>query len=327
MSESETLLDVQRLNVEFARAGNTGLVAVHDLSIKVDRGGSLAIVGESGSGKSVSMRALLGLLPAHAVVTGSARWRDHDGESELIGLSSRQLERIRGRKIGMVFQNAMQALNPTVPLKRQLTEHLRWHGLCTRAEAERRAIQALGDVGIPEPERRVKMYPFQLSGGMRQRAMIAMAMVTRPDLLIADEPTTAVDVTVQKQILDLLAGLRDSGTAIVMITHDLGVARYLCEDVTVLYSGQVMEAAPLTRTLEHPQHPYTRGLLGSALELGDKSPLRPIGGNPPDIGARPRGCVFNPRCVECDGDRCLEPQELLRIDSERSARCWRAQSA
>ncbi|GAA4750353.1 hypothetical protein GCM10023350_39430 [Nocardioides endophyticus] len=323
-TQDRPLLDVRGLGVDFRTRDHERLTAVKDVSISVAAGGSLAIVGESGSGKSVSMRALLGLLPQNATVHGSATWNEGTSSTELVGLPARQFQAIRGRKIGMVFQNAMQALNPTIPLKRQLTEHLRWHSACTRAEAEKRAIRALGDVGIPEPERRIRMYPFQLSGGMRQRAMIAMALVAEPRLLIADEPTTAVDVTVQKQILDLLVDLRDRGTAVVMVTHDLGVARYLCEDVVVLYSGQVMESARLGEALDRPVHPYTKGLLGSALDLGDPSPLRPIGGNPPDLVDRPPGCAFQPRCVDDDGARCAEPQELITVGATREVRCWRS---
>lgn len=324
-STGAPLLDVRGLSVDFRTREHERLSAVQELSVAVSAGGSLAVVGESGSGKSVSMRALLGLLPANATIGGSALWSEEgDRTTELIGLGPRAFRSIRGRQIGMVFQNAMQALNPTVPLKRQLTEHLRWHAACTRAEAETRAVRALGDVGIPEPERRIRMYPFQLSGGMRQRAMIAMAMVAEPRLLIADEPTTAVDVTLQKQILDLLVDLRDRGTAIIMVTHDLGVARYLCEDVVVLYSGQVMESAGLVDAIEDPRHPYTRGLIGSALELGDPSPLRPIGGNPPDLAERPVGCAFQPRCPGAEGLRCSEVQSLVRLDDARHVRCWRA---
>lgn len=325
MSHDERpLLAVRDLSVDFRTRDHNRLTAVENFSVDVAAGSALAVVGESGSGKSVSMRALLGLLPSSATVRGSAVWSEGGSSTNLVGLSDRQFRRIRGRRIGMVFQNAMQALNPTVPLKRQLTEHLRWHASCTRAEAERRAVRALGDVGIPDPERRIRMYPFQLSGGMRQRAMIAMAMVAEPRLLIADEPTTAVDVTVQKQILDLLVDLRDKGTAIIMVTHDLGVARYLCEDVVVLYSGQVMESVRLVDAIEDPRHPYTRGLIGSALELGDPSPLRPIGGNPPDLAERPVGCVFQPRCPGADGQRCSEVQTLVRLDDVRQVRCWRA---
>lgn len=318
------LLDVRDLTVGFRPRSGESLQIVQDLSFSVHRGQATALVGESGSGKSVSMRALLRLLPANAIVGGSAVWEDKADPVELIGLPERQLRRVRGQRIGMVFQNASDSMNPTVTVRRQMTEHLLWHGICNRAEAERRAIQALGDVGIPEPERRMNMYPFQLSGGMRQRAMIAMAMVVRPALLIADEPTTAVDVTVQLQILDLLTELKRTGTAIIMITHDLGVARYFCDEVTVLYGGQVMEQAPIDQLLDDPKHPYTEGLLRSALELDDTNPMQSIPGAPPDLTERPDGCVFHPRCVHDEPPLCRRPQQLLTIGDGRRSRCWKA---
>jgi oligopeptide/dipeptide ABC transporter ATP-binding protein len=215
-------------------------------------------------------------------------------------------------------------MNPTLTLERQLTEHLIWHGLCTKAEARKRAIRALGDVGIPDPEKRIRTYPFQLSGGMRQRAMIAMAMVTEPALLIADEPTTAVDVTVQRQILDLLAGLKERGTGIVMITHDLGVARYFCDDAVVMYAGRVVERAPMGKLLDDPRHPYSVGLLGSGVEVGGRDlPLRPIPGSPPDLSRRPEGCPFHPRCPRAELPRCGTEQEPLTIGPSRDAACWK----
>ncbi|HZC25749.1 MAG TPA: ABC transporter ATP-binding protein, partial [Actinopolymorphaceae bacterium] len=222
-------------------------------------------------------------------------------------------------------QNAMEAMNPTLSLERQLTEHLLWHGICGRTEARKRALRALAGVGIPEPERRIRMYPFQLSGGMRQRAMIATAMVTEPALLIADEPTTAVDVTVQRQILDLLAGLKERGTGIIMITHDLGVARYFCDSVVVMYAGRVVERAPTKDLLDSPRHPYSRGLLGSSVELGDTHvPLTPIPGSPPDLARRPIGCSFHPRCYRAESPRCQSDQELLAVAPDRDAACWKA---
>jgi len=187
---------------------------------------------------------------------------------DLRSASPEQLRRIRGREIAMVFQNASEALNPTLTLERQLTEHLLWHRICSRKEAGQRAIQALADVGIPEPAAKLRMYPFQLSGGMRQRAMLAVATVTRPKLLIADEPTTAVDVTVQRQVLDLLQRLKDDGMAIVMITHDLGVARAFCDDVTVMYQGRQVEEGPIRQVIDNPRDAYTRRLLESTLEVG-----------------------------------------------------------
>ncbi|WP_298326097.1 ABC transporter ATP-binding protein [Haloactinopolyspora sp.] len=225
--------------------------------------GALAIVGESGSGKTVSMRALLRLLPDSAVVSGTAEF---DG-TDLLKLSEDELRAVRGPGIGMVFQNAMSALNPTRTLKAQLTEHLRWHGSCGRKEAVDRAIDALDRVGIPEPQRRIRMYPFQLSGGMRQRAMIAMAIVARPRLLIADEPTTALDVTIQRQVLDVFTKLREDGLAVVMITHDLGVARYVCDDVVVMKDGQTIETASMDQFVSHAQQPYSRRLLDAAPDV------------------------------------------------------------
>lgn len=268
------ILQVSDLSVDFTMPGSTPVHAVTKLDLDVPDAGSVAIVGESGSGKSVSMRSLLGLLPGNAVVRGRAVLHLRGGqEIDLLSAGGSRLRRIRGREVGMVFQNAMEALNPSLTLERQLTEHLIWHGLASRHEAKKLAVTALGDVGIPEPERRITMYPFQFSGGMRQRAMIAMATVARPRLVIADEPTTALDVTVQKQILDLLTHLRDEGAALVMITHDLGVARYLTDEAVVLRHGEVQEKAPMTRLLTAPAHPYTRVLLDAAMDLRPVSKL------------------------------------------------------
>src|SRR5690625_1714030 len=206
------LLDVSDLVVDFSMTDGSTVHAVKGLDLQLPDQGATAVIGESGSGKSVSMRAILGLLPSNAKVAGSARLDLGSGDTvELIGAGKNRLRRIRGQEVGMVFQNAMDALNPSLTLERQLTEAVLWHGLGTRQEARRRAVEALGEVGIPEPERRVKMYPFQLSGGMRQRAMIAMATITRPSLVIADEPTTALDVTVQKQIQIGRASCRERG--------------------------------------------------------------------------------------------------------------------
>src|SRR5690625_2838851 len=240
------LLDVNGLTVGFKMPDGLKNV-VHDLDISVPHQGAMAIVGESGSGKSVSMRSILGLLPGNAAVSGSAVLSPEGaGPQDLLKTSESRLRRVRGRQVGMVFQNAMEAFNPSIPLGRQLVEALRWHGIGDRKSAYQRAVEALDDVGIPEPEQRIRMYPFQLSGGMRQRAMIAMATIARPQLIIADEPTTALDVTVQKQILDLLVHLREMGMAMIMITHDLGVARYVCDDAVVLRAGRRVEQAPIT---------------------------------------------------------------------------------
>lgn len=266
------LLNIRDLTVGFAMADGVKDV-VHGLDLALVRSGALALVGESGSGKSVAMRSILGLLPSNARVRGSAVFHPPGGpEQDLIALPESRLRRVRGRQVGMVFQNAMEAFNPSVPLGRQLAEALLWHRICDRRTARRRAIEALADVGIPEPERRMRMYPFQLSGGMRQRAMIAMAVIGRPDLIIADEPTTALDVTVQKQILDLLVELRDRGMALLMITHDLGVARYVCDDAVVLRHGGLVEKAPVRQLLSSARDPYSQSLVDSALDLDHDSP-------------------------------------------------------
>lgn len=271
-TRAETLLSVRNLRISFRRPGRDRFVAVHDLNYDVIAGSGLAVVGESGSGKTVGVRGLLRLLGTEAVVeSGSATY----GEQDLLALREPQLQKLRGREIGMVFQNAMEALNPTLTLERQLTEPLRWHRICNRAEARQRAIAALGEVGIGQPEKRIRMYPFQLSGGMRQRAMIASALVTRPKLIIADEPTTALDVTVQSQILDLLAEIKSAGTAMIMITHDLGVARRICEDVIVMREGEVVESGPMIDILERPEHPYTRALVAATPEIDGSSPSQP----------------------------------------------------
>ncbi|SDS66086.1 ABC transporter ATP-binding protein [Microlunatus soli] len=320
-AQDEPLLRVTDLRTEFRRDHADPLRAVDGVSFDVGRGRALAIVGESGSGKSVTVRSLMRVLPRTARTTdGHAMF----GGRDLLALSSRAMRRVQGREISMVFQNAMEAMNPTLTLERQLTEPLIWHGICNRIDARQRAIQALGDVGIPEPERRVKVYPFQLSGGMRQRAMIAMAMITEPSLLIADEPTTAVDVTVQRQILDLLAAQKERGTGVIMITHDLGVARYFCDDAVVMYAGRVVERAPVRDLLDRPHHPYSQGLLASSVEVGGRErPLEPIPGSPPDLAHRPEGCPFRPRCAQAE-DRCAEEQQLIMVSPGREAACWKA---
>ncbi|WP_223410026.1 dipeptide ABC transporter ATP-binding protein [Occultella gossypii] len=266
------LLEVSGLRTGFRRADGGQFVAVDDVTFRLEQGQALAIVGESGSGKSVTIRSLLRLLPRTAsILGGEARLAGID----LIGASDRTLRRVRGREVGMVFQNAMEALNPTIPVGRQLAEALTWHGLCSRGEARARAITTLGDVGIPEPERRARMYPFQLSGGMRQRAMIAMAIIAEPRLVVADEPTTALDVTVQAQVLDLLAEIKDRGTGLIMVTHDLGVARRFCDDVLVMNQGKVVESGRIDAVLDSPREPYTRMLLEATLEVGDVAATPP----------------------------------------------------
>ena len=317
-TSDEAVLDVQNLTVAFPRYGQETAV-VSGVSFQLRRGRALAIVGESGSGKTVTVRSLFRLLPSAARIRADRA--DFDGV-DLLGLDQAAMTDLRGRRMGMVFQNAQSAFNPTLKIGRQLTEPLTLHGLCPRSEAKRRAADALDRVGIREPRRMLSMYPFQLSGGMLQRAMIAMATITEPALLIADEPTTAVDVTLQRQILALLAKQRDAGMSVVLITHDLGVARAFCDDLVVMYAGEVMETGAVADVLAAPRHPYTAGLVASTLELGQRGKLRSIPGNPVEPGRKPSGCPFHTRCRSADASRCLQEQDLLPSDIGLTA-CWR----
>ncbi|HJY24210.1 MAG TPA: ABC transporter ATP-binding protein, partial [Actinomycetes bacterium] len=289
------LLDVRDLRVTFTRRGRRDVAAVDGVSFSVDGGETVGLVGESGSGKSVTSLAIMGLLPKRGVqVQGEATF---DGR-QLLEMDDAQLRSIRGRDIAMVFQDPMSSLNPVVPIGRQVTEVLERHRDLSGAAARDEAARLLNSVGIPDPDRRLREYPHQLSGGMRQRALIAMALACKPRLLIADEPTTALDVTIQAQILELLKELvADSGTALVMITHDLGVIAGLCDRVNVMYSGRVVESASRHELFARPRHPYTGGLLASIPRLdaprGQK--LNPIPGSPNDTLPWPRGCAFAPR--------------------------------
>jgi peptide/nickel transport system ATP-binding protein len=303
-------LSVRDLNVRFST--EDGLVkAVSGLSFDLERGKTLGIVGESGSGKSVTNLAILGLHnPEFADITGDITL---DGE-QLIGAREKKLETLRGNKMAMIFQDPLTALSPFYTVGRQIAEPYRKHLGVSKREARQRAIEMLGKVGIPNPKLRVDDYPHQFSGGMRQRAMIAMALVCNPDLLIADEPTTALDVTVQAQILDLLKDLQQEfGSAIVFITHDLGVIANVADDIMVMYGGRAVERGSKEEILRQPQHPYTWGLLSSMPRMTSdvNEVLRPIEGTPPSLLNPPSGCAFNPRCdfvgqvsgASCTADR------------------------
>ncbi|GII04921.1 ABC transporter ATP-binding protein [Planobispora takensis] len=292
---STPFLSVRDLIVDFHT--EDGVVhAVDGLSFDVDKGTTLGIVGESGSGKSVTNLAVLGLHdPETARISGGITL---DGE-ELIGASRSTMERIRGNKAAMIFQDPLTSLSPYHTVGRQIGEVFRRHTGASRAAARDRAIEMLTRVGIPQPKTRVDDYPHQFSGGMRQRAMIAMALVCDPDLLIADEPTTALDVTVQAQILDLLRDLQEqTGTAIILITHDLGVVAATAHDVLVMYAGRAVERGTVREILGEPRHPYTWGLLASMPRLSAPVdlPLRPVRGTPPSLLNVPPGCPFHPRC-------------------------------
>ncbi|MEX2289136.1 MAG: ABC transporter ATP-binding protein [Mycobacteriales bacterium] len=290
---SDPVLSVRDLQVSFgSRRGRAPVVAGLDLDVSA--GETLAIVGESGSGKSVSMLAVLGLLPASACITGSVRMH---GE-EVLDAGPERLRELRGREIGMVFQDPMTSLNPVLSIGRQLTEGLEERLDLSRRDARKRAAELLSLVGIREPEARLEDYPHQFSGGMRQRVMIAIGLSLDPAVLIADEPTTALDVTTQAQILDLVQDLQERlGTAVVWVSHDLGVVAGIADRVMVMYSGEVVEQAPVDALYATPRHPYTRGLLGALPVLGaQRSELATIGGLPPDPLHRPEGCWFAPRC-------------------------------
>jgi oligopeptide transport system ATP-binding protein len=302
------VLEVRDLSVRFTT--NDGPVyAVNDVAFRLGRGQTLGIVGESGSGKSQTMLAMMGLLARNGTATGQVL---HHGRN-LVGLPAAELNAVRGDRIAMIFQDPMTSLNPYLTVERQMTEVLELHRGLGRREARVRAIQALDDVKIPDAKRRIDFYPHEFSGGMRQRVMIAMALLCEPEVLIADEPTTALDATVQAQIVQLLRELqREHGTAIIMITHDLGVVAGLCDDVLVMYGGRVMEHASADGIFHRPSHPYTRGLLAALprLDSGAET-LRSIPGNPPNMNALPPGCPFSARCRFVQ-DRCATTLPLLQ---------------
>ena len=313
-----SLLSIESLNVRFPSAGGE-VTAVRDVSLEIGKGRSLGLVGESGSGKSVTSLAILRLLPPQAIVSGTIRFENED----LLAKSPDEMRHIRGARISMIFQEPMTALNPVMKVGDQVAEAVLAHGHDKR-DAYQRAVDALRDVGIPEPERRARDYPHQLSGGQRQRVMIAMAIVNRPQLLIADEPTTALDVTIQAQILALLAELREKfGLAMLFISHDLAVVSQVTDRVAVMYSGSVVELGDAKEVFHSPVHPYTRGLLNSVptLRTDRSQPLRTIEGSVPNIASLPPGCSFEPRCDirvrECTA--ALPP--LAEVSPNHWARC------
>ncbi len=309
MSPRPPLLEIDNLSVTFQRR-NSVTHAVDGVSYSVAPGEIVGVVGESGSGKSVTVLALMGLLASRGVqVTGQARYNGTD----LLSLSEGAMAKLRGPEIAMVFQDPISSLNPVVPIGVQVAEVLLTHTRTSKSAAMAESVELLRRCGIPDPERRLKEYPHQLSGGMRQRALIAMALACKPRLLICDEPTTALDVTIQAQILELLKELvTDSGTAMIMITHDLGVVAGLCDQVNVMYSGRIVEAAPRTELFAHPRHRYTHGLLASIprLDAPRGEPLHPIPGTPRDTISWSKACAFAPRCVHAT-DECVRPDIAL----------------
>jgi oligopeptide/dipeptide ABC transporter ATP-binding protein len=306
---SDVLLDVRGLNVAIARRRGTTSI-VEDVSFDVAPGEAVGIVGESGSGKTLTMLAVMGLLPGPRlrVTSGEIRF---DG-SELTGLGDRELRRIRGADLAMIYQDPMTSLNPLMRIGDQIAEAMTAHGV-SGGEAKRRTREALADVGMPDPERTARAYPHEFSGGMRQRVMIATALSLSPKLLIADEPTTALDVTIQQQILALVHSLQQKrGMAMVWITHDLGVVARLVHRVIVMYAGTIVEQGPTRRIFAAPHHPYTAGLLASLPDptARQRAPLAQIPGTPPEPGARPPGCPFQPRCRQAV-PRCAEERPAL----------------
>jgi len=286
------LLEVRDLRVSFDTDDGT-VYAVQGMSFSIEPGKTLGIVGESGSGKSVCTQAIMGLTPG-ATITGEAQL---DGV-DLLAMSERELEDIRGQKVSMIFQDPLTSLHPLYRVGRQIAEVMESHGRVKRGQAEARAVELLGLVGIPQPERRVRDYPHQFSGGMRQRVMIAMALALEPTLIIADEPTTALDVTVQAQILELLRRMQnDFQTAVILITHDLGVVADVADDVVIMYAGRPMERGDVEAAFTEPHHPYTQGLLQSIPSYASRSlRLRPIKGYPPSLMRRIEECPFASRC-------------------------------
>jgi oligopeptide transport system ATP-binding protein len=318
----ELVLDVRHLSVSFPMASGEKLRAVRDVSFSIRRGESVGLVGESGSGKSVTALAILRLLPvAPRGVGGKVLF----GTDDLLQLDGRHLRRIRGGRIGTVFQDPMSSLNPVLTVGRQISEMVRLHRHLDARAAERRTVELLERVEIPDAARRAGQYPHEFSGGMRQRAMIAMALSCDPELLIADEPTTALDVTIQAQILDLLRRLRqEMNMSILLITHDFGVVAGTTDRVNVMYAGRIVEAGLVDDVFERPQHPYTQGLLASLPRLGVSKlePLTAIAGSPPDPRHLSSGCPFRPRCSQAI-DRCVDDDPPLEaITGHTSAACW-----
>lgn len=318
---SEPLLQVQDLQVTF-KTDLADVRAVRGVSFDVYPGETVGIVGESGSGKSVTNLALMGLVPKPpGRIDGGQVW--YDGQN-LLELDDQAMQSVRGRKIAMIFQDPMTALNPLMTVGQQLTEMTRLHLGLSKSAANDQAAEMLELVGISNAKKRLRDYPHQFSGGMRQRVMIAMALSCQPDLLIADEPTTALDVTIQAQILELLRDLQEKrGTSIIMITHDLGVVAEICDRVLVMYAGQMVEKADVKELFASPQHPYTKGLLRSLPRFDQVTDsLYAIPGQPPDLGNLPAGCAFRDRCDVAVEQCSQEAPELYSLDNGRLVSCF-----
>ncbi len=314
------ILTIEGLRTTF-RTYAGDVQAVRDVNLTVREGECLAVVGESGSGKSVTMLSVMRLLASNARIEGKAIFQGVD----LLSLSEREMRKIRGKDIAMVFQDPMTGLNPTLTVGLQLREGMMQHLGLSRAEADKRAIELLRLVGVPEAERRLRQYPHEFSGGMRQRVMIAIALACNPRLIIADEPTTALDVTIQAQILDLLKRLKkEFNTTIIMITHNLGVVAGMADRVAVMYGGQVAEVGTVEEIFEQPKHPYTWALLRAVPRLDRRKDrrLESIAGSPPNMLQPPPGCPYHPRCPYAMNICAAEAPEMTPISDEHRAACW-----
>ena len=314
------LLDVKNLRVEFPTRRGI-LRAINGISFSIDEGEVLGVVGESGAGKSLTGAAIIGLLEPPGRIAGGEVWLQ--GE-RIDGLNYAAMSRIRGARIGAIFQDPLTSLNPLYTIGRQLTETITVHSAMSQAAARKRAIELLSEVGIPAPAQRIDAYPHEFSGGMRQRVVIALALCANPSLIIADEPTTALDVSIQAQIIALLKSLcRDHGTAVMLITHDMGVIAETADRVAVMYAGRIVEIGDVRDVIKHAQHPYTKGLMDSIPVPGhDVERLRQIDGAMPRLTEIPDGCAFNPRCPQVL-ERCTREQpELVATQSSARAACW-----
>jgi len=318
----ENLLEVKHLRTEFFSSKKSSVTAVDDVSFDIKKGEIVGLVGESGCGKSVTSLSIMQLLKdtPGKITNGEVIFQGRN----LLDASKKEMLDIRGDKMSMIFQEPMSSLNPSMRIDKQMIEGIRLHTPLTKAEARKKAADILSQVGIPDPQRVLKNYPHQLSGGMSQRVMIAMAMSCEPDLLIADEPTTALDVTIQAQILELMKKIQqDKGMSILLITHDLGVVAEMCSRVIVMYAGKIVEEAPVEILFAYPTHPYTQGLIASVPKLGSGVKVLPsIPGSVPDLSAMPKGCRFAPRCKYAT-EKCHQEQpELLSVGEKQKCRCW-----
>lgn len=321
MSQAETILEIKNLCVEFKTVEGT-VQAVDHLSYTLHKGEKLGIVGESGSGKSVSSLGMMQLIPnpPGKITGGEILYKGRD----LVKASEKEMQKIRGNEISMIFQEPMTSLNPIIKCGRQIAESLRLHRGMDKKAAMTEAVRMMQAVGIANPEVRAHEYPHQMSGGMRQRVMIAMALACRPQILIADEPTTALDVTIQAQILDLIRDLNESmETSVIFITHDLGVVSELCDTVIVMYTGHIVEKAPVRELFAEPKHPYTVGLLNAIPKITkERNPLETIEGMVPNPTERISGCSFSPRCPHATEHCRQEKPPMTRLSGERAVRCW-----